>query len=65
MSAAALLALALAVLFLELNGYRFDAAPADTTVRTFALAAGALTEHGFANWLKTNARLGAALASRV
>ena len=47
---------AVAVLFLELNGYRFDAAQADATVRTFALAAGALTEHGFADWLKTNSR---------
>ena len=47
---------AVAVLFLELNGDRFDATQADATIRTLALAAGALTERGFADWLKANSR---------
>jgi death-on-curing protein len=50
------LGFAVAVLFLELNGYRFDAAQADAAVRTLALAAGDLNEHGFSNWLRTNSR---------
>lgn len=47
---------AVAVLFLELNGYRFEAAEADATVRTLALAAGDLQEKNYAAWLKANAR---------
>lgn len=45
-----------AVLFLELNGYRFEATEADATVRTLALAAGAMKEAAFAAWLKANSR---------
>jgi death-on-curing protein len=45
-----------AVLFLELNGYRFEATEADATVRTLALAAGAMTEEAFAAWIEKNAR---------
>lgn len=44
---------AVAVLFLELNGYRFQAREADATVQTLALAAGELEEAGFAQWLET------------
>ena len=43
-----------AVLFLELNGYRFVASEADATVQTLALAAGDLNEEKYANWLKHN-----------
>jgi death on curing protein len=43
-----------AVLFLELNGYRFVASEADATVQTLALAASDLNEEQFANWLKQN-----------
>ncbi|HTX20937.1 MAG TPA: type II toxin-antitoxin system death-on-curing family toxin [Candidatus Aquilonibacter sp.] len=45
-----------AVLFLELNGYRFQATEADSAVRTLALAAGEMSEAEFAAWLKTNSR---------
>lgn len=47
---------AVAVLFLELNGYRFEAGEADATIRTLALAAGDLHEADYAAWLKANAR---------
>ncbi len=50
------LGFAVAVLFLELNGYRFDAAQADAAIRTLALAAGDLNEHGFSDWLRANSR---------
>jgi death-on-curing protein len=53
---------AVAVLFLELNGYRFDAAQADAAVHTLALAAGDLSEHGFATWLRANSRRAARLS---
>ena len=43
-----------AVSFLELNGYRFQAAEADAIVRTLALAAGAMKEAEYAAWLKAN-----------
>ena len=45
-----------AVLFLELNGYRFQAAEAEAAVRTLALAAGELSEKEFAAWLKSNSQ---------
>ena len=44
----------LAVLFLELNGYRFQATEADAVVQTLALAAGEITEAAYADWLKAN-----------
>lgn len=46
--------LTVAVLFLELNGWRFRATEADAVVRTLALAAGQFTEAAFAAWLKAN-----------
>ncbi len=46
---------AVAVLFLEINGYRFQATEADAAVRTLALAAGEMDEAEYATWLKSNA----------
>ena len=45
-----------AVLFLELNGQSFQAEETDATVRTLALAAGAMSEAKYAIWLKANTR---------
>ena len=50
-------AFVVAVTFLELNGRRFAADEVDATVRTLALAAGAMSEADFAAWLKANSRL--------
>ena len=44
-----------AVLFLELNGYRFTAAEEDATQAVLGLAAGTLDEAGFTAWLRANA----------
>lgn len=46
----------MAVLFLELNGYRFEAEEADAVVRTLALAAGEMSEAACAKWLKANSK---------
>ena len=43
-----------AVLFLDLNGYLFQADQADAAVRTLALAAGEMTEVEHAAWLAAN-----------
>jgi death-on-curing protein len=45
-----------AVVFLELNGYHFQATEADAAVRTLALAVGEMSEAEFAAWLKANSR---------
>src|SRR5437016_2196594 len=45
-----------AVLFLELNGYRFDGTEADATVTTLGLAAGEISEEQYGSWLKSNSR---------
>ncbi|MBI5820326.1 MAG: type II toxin-antitoxin system death-on-curing family toxin [Verrucomicrobia bacterium] len=45
-----------AVVFLELNGYRFAASEADATIKTLALAARELDEADYAAWLKANSR---------
>jgi len=50
------IAFATAVMFLELNGYRFDASEADAVLRTLALAAGDLKESQYAGWLKANSK---------
>ena len=47
---------AAAVLFLEINGHCFQATEADATIRTLALAAGAIREAEYAAWLKANSR---------
>jgi death on curing protein len=43
-----------AVLFLEINGYEFNANEVDATVKTLALAARDLSEAKYAAWLKAN-----------
>ena len=45
-----------AVLFLELNGFEFTATEVDAVLQTLALAAGALDEKGYADWLRKNSR---------
>ena len=45
-----------AVIFLELNGYRFQASEVDSALRTLALAAGEMTEGAYAEWLKKNSQ---------
>ena len=45
-----------AALFLELNRYRLQASEADATIRTLALAAGAMTEADYAVWLEANSK---------
>ena len=45
-----------AVLFLELNRQRFAAPEAEAVVKTLALAAGAIGERSYAEWLETNCR---------
>jgi death-on-curing protein len=45
-----------AVTFLELNGFRFEAGEADAAVRTLALAAGEMTEAAYATWLESNSK---------
>ena len=47
---------AVAVLFLELNRFRFAASEPDATVQTLALAAGDLDESAYATWLETWSR---------
>ena len=47
---------ATAILFLELNGYRFMASEVDATVQTLALAAHDLDEAGYAAWLASNSK---------
>jgi death-on-curing protein len=45
-----------AALFLEIYRYRLQASEADATVRTLALAAGAMNEADYAVWLEANSR---------
>jgi death-on-curing protein len=45
-----------AVVFLELNGMRFQAGEADAAVATLALAAGEMTEASFAAWLRKHSK---------
>ena len=47
---------AIAILFLELNGYRFEASEADATIQSLGLAAGKIKERAYAGWLKANSR---------
>jgi death-on-curing protein len=48
--------LATAIVFLEVNGYRFTASEGEVTIKTLALAAGDLDELEYAGWLKANSR---------
>jgi death-on-curing protein len=50
------IAFATAVMFLELNGCRFEADQAEAVIRTLALAAGELPERKYAQWLKANSK---------
>lgn len=50
------IAFATAVVFLELNGYRFEAGEAEAVIQTLALAAGELKENEYAQWLKINSK---------
>jgi death-on-curing protein len=45
-----------AIVFLELNGLRFTAGEVDATIRTLALAAGEMSEHAYAAWLKEHSQ---------
>ena len=45
-----------AIIFLELNGYRFTASEVEAMVKTLALAARAVDEASYAVWLKENSR---------
>ena len=45
-----------AVAFLEINGWAFEASEVEAALRTLALAAGAMTEAEYAAWLKANCR---------
>ena len=45
-----------AVLFLELNGYKFQATEVDAALRTLALAAGGIKEAAYSQWLKANSK---------
>lgn len=42
--------------FLERNGHEFHATEADAVVSTLALAAGAMTEAAYAEWLEANSK---------
>ena len=42
--------------FLERNGFAFHATEAEAVVRTLALAAGAMSEAAYAEWLKANSK---------
>jgi len=44
------------VLFLELNGFEFDASEEDATQAVTSLAAGTLDEAGYSAWLRENIR---------
>ena len=44
----------IAIVFLDLNGEAFGASEVDATIQTLALAAGELSESGYAEWLKAN-----------
>jgi death on curing protein len=44
------------VLFLEINGFNFRASEEDATQAVLNLAAGALNETGYAEWLRANTR---------
>jgi death-on-curing protein len=45
-----------AIAFLQINGWRLEASEVDATLRTLALAAGAMTEAEYADWLKASCR---------
>ena len=46
-----------AVLFLEINGWKFSATEVDSVLKTLALAASEMDESAYAQWLKENSRI--------
>lgn len=50
------IAFAAAIMFLELNGYRFTASEVDAVLKTLALAASEMTESDYATWIETNSK---------
>lgn len=44
------------ILFMELNGYRFEASEEDAAQAVLALASGSLDEAGYGAFLRANAR---------
>lgn len=44
------------VLFLEINGFAYDASEADATQATMALASGKLDEASYTAWLRENTK---------
>ncbi len=46
----------IAVVFLELNGIKFQASEVDAALQTLALAAGEISESAFAKWLESNSK---------
>ena len=48
------IAFSVAVLFLEINGWKFSAAEVDSVLKTLALAASEMDESAYAQWLKEN-----------
>ena len=48
------IAFATAVVFLELNGLKFEATEVDAVLKTLALAASEMSESDFALWLESN-----------
>lgn len=44
------------IVFLELNGYRFEATEVDAALRMLALAAGDMSETDYAAWLEANSK---------
>jgi death on curing protein len=49
---------AAALVFLEINGRRFQASEADATIQTLGLAGGAVNEAAYSTWLKANSKRG-------
>jgi death on curing protein len=47
---------AIGIVFLELNGFVFNATEEDATQAVFTLAAGDIDEAGYAAWLRSNAK---------
>ncbi len=45
-----------ALTFLQINGWHLEASEVDATLRTFALAAGEMSEVAYADWLAKNSK---------
>ena len=51
------IAFSVAVLFLEINGWKFSATEVDAVLKTLALAASEMDESAYAEWLKENSTI--------